>query len=146
MKLVFLLLISLVFGLTVNAQSPYVPDEFVFYDTTSGAPFIYDKAINTNRDIYGFNCPIAYDVQVSGNHLRFAITNEDFRWHIMRRTTNNYIDFFIGVLDGQYSYYPPYTPNPSGDVTPRDPIGGVQTNWDYIPYVSNYVIRIEFNR
>lgn len=30
MKHLFLLLLGLVFGLTANAQSPYVPDEFVF--------------------------------------------------------------------------------------------------------------------
>lgn len=151
MKHFVLLLLGLVFGLSMNAQTEVIPDEFVFYDTTTGAPFVYNKTLNTNQNIYGFSCPIAYNVIVSNNYLRFEITNEDFYWHIMRRTTNDYIDFYVNLQLGNYSIVNPVIPdndNPLGDDYPIPPTPGSGPNsgWGSVPYVSQYIIRINFNR
>lgn len=121
MKHLFLLLLGLVFGLTASAQSSYVPDEFVFYDARSGEPFVYDGTINTGQEIASFQCGIAYDVTYSGNHLHFSITNEDFKWHIIRRTTNDYVDFIVNLNSRPF--------NPTQD---------------YWPAVTQYVIRVNF--
>lgn len=121
MRKIIFMLICLVFGLSMKAQTSYVPDEFVFYDARSGEPFIYDGTLNTGQEIASFHCGIAYDVTYSGNHLHFSITNEDFKWHIIRRTTDDYVDFIVNL-----------------NMRPFNP------TTDYWPAVSQYVIRVNF--
>ena len=127
MKKLILLLFGVIFGLSMNAQTSAVPNEFVFYDTTTGAPFTYDNTLNTGLDVYSFICGIAYDVSYSGNHLKFSISNEDFKWQVMRRTTENYVDFYVDLFLGYYSgVIPGFTGN--------------------TPYCQTYIIRVQFNR
>ena len=88
-----------------NADNRYdhTPDEYLFYDTTTGQPFVYNRTLsNVSGDHLYFNCPFARNLNISGKHIEFYITNEDFMWFIGRKATENYIDFEISVYDGSY--------------------------------------------
>lgn len=51
------------------------PNEYLFYDINSSAPFVYNNTIGMRGNINYFNIPFAYDVVVDGNHLEFSISN-----------------------------------------------------------------------
>lgn len=100
MKQIIFFLLCIFSTITIQAQSSTVPDEVVFYDITSGAPFTYNKTIQKSGHIENFSCPFAYDVKVKDNHLEFSITNEDFKWYIVRKYPEKYVDFIINFYDG----------------------------------------------
>ncbi len=72
MKQIIIFLLCIFSTITIQAQSSTVPDEVVFYDITSGAPFTYNKTIQKSGHIENFSCPFAYDVEVKDNHLEFS--------------------------------------------------------------------------
>ena len=92
-----------------------MPNDFVFYDTTSGEPFTYSKTIEGNGTI-DFDCAIADNVTINGMHVEFTISNENFIWHIKRKNKDkDYFDFVInvypgtGLHDGLNNYWPQAT-------------------------------------
>lgn len=85
-------------------------------------------------DMYNFNCPFAYNIVQKGSHLEFSITNEDFKWFIVRKATNNYIDFEANIYDGASL----------GWTIPNDSFPDRNTS---LPVITNkYIIRVEFNK
>lgn len=56
---------------------------------------------------------------------------------------DNYIDFFVNVLTGSYSIVNPIIPGTESDGSSGN---SSHTTIDNIPYTSNYIIRIQFNR
>lgn len=130
MKQIIIFLLCIFSTITTQAQSSTVPDEVVFYDITSGAPFTYNKTIPKSGHIENFSCPFAYDVKVKDNHLEFSITNEDFKWFIVRKYPEKYVDFIINFYDG---------------------ISHIGGSWPktghedfYLPQAFSYTIRITF--
>lgn len=45
--------------------------------------------------IRDFNIPFASHFYISGNHLEFTISQEDFEWWLVRNNPNSYFDFYI---------------------------------------------------
>lgn len=122
MKKLLLLLISLILPLGIQAEN--MPNEVVFYDTTSGKPFTYSKTMEGSGYI-DFNCPFVDNVVINGMHIEFTISNENFKWYVMRHSSKNYCDFTINVYHG----------------------GGLHDNLNnYWPQDDVYTLRIEFNR
>lgn len=133
-KIILLLsiLTSLYFYCTARAQG-YYPNEYLFYDINSGAPFVYNKTLPCSGHVQ-FNCPFAYNIVQKGSHLEFSITNEDFKWFIVRKATNNYIDFEANIYDGASL----------GWTIPNDSFPDRNTS---LPVLTNkYIIRVEFNK
>ena len=110
------------------SEEERVPNEYVFYDVDSGEPFVYNKTIEGRANIDFFNIPFAYNIVVNGQHLEFSITNEDFRWFVMRKSDTNYWDVEVCLYDSTHLGF---------NDKKRDPI---------MPVASVYVIRILFNR
>lgn len=66
--------------------------------------------------------------------LSCSITNEDFKWFIVRKATNNYIDFEANIYDGASL----------GWTIPNDSFPDRNTS---LPVITNkYIIRVEFNK
>ena len=82
------------------------PNEYLFYDINSSAPF-------------------AYDVVVDGNHLEFSISNEDFKWFVVRKLETDYWDIEVNFYDGTHLGWPGET---------------------VFPIATVYIIRVMFNR
>ena len=130
MKQIIFFLLCIFSTITIQAQSSTVPDEVVFYDITSGAPFTYNKTIQKSGHIENFSCPFAYDVKVKDNNLEFSITNEDFKWYIVRKYPEKYVDFIINFYDG-ISHIGCSWPKPGHEDF-------------YLPQAFSYTIRITF--
>lgn len=130
MKQIIIFLLCIFSTITIQAQSSTVPDEVVFYDITSGDPFTYNKTIQKSGHIENFSCPFAYDVEVKDNHLEFSITNEDFKWFIVRKYPEKYVDFIINFYDG-ISHIGGSWPKPGHEDF-------------YLPQAFSYTIRITF--
>ena len=125
---VICMLLSVVNASAANERYEHEPDDYVYYDVNSGQPFVYDRTFPGYTGKTYFNCPFAYNIIDGGNRVSFSITNEDFKWFIVRKTTDNYIDFEVSKYDGEY------LPWPEG----KDP---------YIPVIGyTYIIRVEFDR
>lgn len=45
--------------------------------------------------IRDFNIPFASHFYISGNHLEFTISQEDFEWWLVKDNPNSYFDFYI---------------------------------------------------
>ena len=101
------------------------PNEYLFYDINSSAPFVYNNTINMRGNINHFNIPFAYDVVVDGNHLDFSISNEDFKWFVVRKLETNYWDIEVNFYDGTHLGWPGET---------------------IFPIATVYIIRVMFNR
>lgn len=110
------------------ATEERIPNEYLFYDVDSGEPFVYNKTIANRGNIHMFNIPFAQNIVVNGNHLEFSITNEDFRWFVMRKVETDYWDIEVCFYDGTHLGI-------SGGN--RDPV---------MPVASIYVIRVCFKR
>lgn len=125
MKKSFILFLSFLMSFNVICASAEErePNEIVFYDTTTGDPFVYNNTISDTKDIDFFNIPFAYNIVVDGGHLEFSITNEDFKWFVMRRAEHDYCDIEVCLYDGTH-------------------LGDKNT----LPIAEVYVIRIKFNR
>lgn len=121
MKKILLFLLGLL--LALNLQAEVIPNEVVFYDTTSGKPFTYSRTIEGNGYV-DFSCPFAENVVTSGMHIEFTISNEDFKWFVMRHYPENYCDFSINVYRG----------------------GGLWDGNNYWPQDDVYTLRVRFNR
>lgn len=93
---------------------------------------MYNKTLPCSGHVQ-FNCPFAYNIVQKGSHLEFSITNEDFKWFIVRKATNNYIDFEANIYDGASL----------GWTIPNDSFPDRNTS---LPVITNkYIIRVEFN-
>lgn len=81
-----------------------MPNYIVSYDLRTGNPFVYNHTIaEPGYKIDNFSLPFAYDVCVSGGHLEFSVTNEDFRFYFLKeRYSKNYYDLHINIYDGTY--------------------------------------------
>lgn len=45
--------------------------------------------------ITNFNIPFASHFYISGKHLEFTISQEEFEWRLVRNNPNSYYDFYI---------------------------------------------------
>lgn len=126
---VFLVISVLLSVMNASATNSYEhnPDEYLYYDVNSGQPFVYDKTFENFRGSAVFDCPFAQNIVAGGNHVAFSISSEDFKWFIIRKATENYIDFEISMYDGLHLGWP--------DGGPCLPV---------ISYV--YIIRVEFDK
>lgn len=83
LMLVALLPFCFVEKANANKQYDHTPDEYLFYDTTTGQPFVYNRTLsNFAGSQLCFSCPFARNLNISGNHIEFYITNEDFMWFV----------------------------------------------------------------
>lgn len=48
-----------------------------------------------DKKIRDFNIPFASHFYISGNHLEFTISQEEFEWRLVRNNPNSYYDFQI---------------------------------------------------
>ncbi len=61
--------------------------------------FSYDFS----KPITNFNLPFASHFYISGKHLEFTISQEEFEWRLVRNNPNNYYDFIIGFEENGFS-------------------------------------------
>lgn len=99
MKRLKMLLCSFLLLMTTNIKAETIAD-VATYHAVPGSSFTYSHTFSELSNI-SFSLPFATSMNVSGNHLSFTISYDDFVWFICKRkpishySNEQYIDFLI---------------------------------------------------
>lgn len=76
-----------------------VINDLVSYNINTGEPFVYSYTMKEPGYYFdNISLPFAYDMVVSGPHIEFSVTNEDFRFYFLKeRYSKDYFDLHLST-------------------------------------------------